>query len=67
MKKKESRYLLVRKVAKLAQQKAAAERNPIEDQKNQYMKTINDSSKLRKHVLEAHEELLQQPETDDKC
>ena len=53
-----NRYELVHKVAKLAKEKETADRNPVEDKKNNLFKEVNKPKKKRNYVAEAFDEII---------
>lgn len=53
-----SRYELVHRISQLAKEKEMANRNPIEDKKNDLFKEINKPKKKRNYVKEAFDEII---------
>jgi hypothetical protein len=58
MKKLLNRYELVLEIAKRAKEKTAEDQNPVEDKKNNYIKTINDTKKKTNYVLNAFDQVM---------
>lgn len=60
------KFKRVLKVARLAQEMEAAERDPIEDTKSQYIKEINHHSNRRNYNVEAYEQVLREEAEKEK-
>lgn len=54
------KFKRVLKVAQIAKEMEAAERDPIEDNKSQYIKEINTPTQRRNYNVEAYEQVLRE-------
>lgn len=64
--KQTGKFIRVLKSAKLAREMEAAERDPIEDNKSQYIKEINNPTARRNFSVEAYEQILKEEQEQEK-